>query len=91
MAFACPSVTTSVGGIPEVVDHNVNGVLVPSAEPQDLATAVAALIKDPSRRAALGQAAQRKASTIFSADHIVSQYESYYRAVIAYRRPEITL
>ena len=91
MAFACPSVTTSVGGIPEVVDHNVNGVLVPSAEPQDLATAVASLINDPARRAALGQAAQRKASTIFSADHIVSQYESYYRAVIAGQLPAAKL
>jgi len=83
MAFACPSVTTSVGGIPEVVDQNINGVLVPSGEPQDLANAVAALISDTPRRTALGQAAQQKARTVFSADHIVSQYEAYYRAVIA--------
>ncbi|MEO6005435.1 MAG: N-acetyl-alpha-D-glucosaminyl L-malate synthase BshA [Opitutus sp.] len=90
MAFACPSVSTSVGGIPEVVDHNVNGILVPSGEPQDLAAAVASLINDPTRRAALGQAAQQKASTVFSADHIVSQYEAYYRAVIQNRSPSVS-
>lgn len=85
MAFACPSVTTSVGGIPEVVDHNVTGLLVPSGAPADLARAVESLIRDPDHRAALGRAAQEKARTMFSADHIVSRYEAFYRAVIASR------
>ena len=83
MAFASPSVTTSVGGIPEVVDHNVNGLLVPSGEPADLARAVESLIRNPAHRAALGRAAQEKARTAFSADNIVSRYEEYYREVIA--------
>jgi N-acetyl-alpha-D-glucosaminyl L-malate synthase BshA len=82
MAFACPSVSTSVGGIPEVVDHNVNGLLVPSGEPADLARAVESLIRNPEQRAMLGQAAQEKARTAFSAAHIVSRYEAYYREVI---------
>ncbi|HYP15798.1 MAG TPA: N-acetyl-alpha-D-glucosaminyl L-malate synthase BshA [Opitutus sp.] len=81
MAFACPSVTTAVGGIPEVVDHNVNGLLVPSADPDDLARAVESLLADPARRAALGTAAQTKARTVFSADQIVSRYEAFYRQV----------
>ncbi len=85
MAFACPSVTTSVGGIPEVVDHNVTGLVVPSSEPADLARAVESLIRDPDHRATLGRAAQEKARTMFSADHIVSRYEAFYRAVIASR------
>ena len=83
MAFACPSVSTSVGGIPEVVDHNVNGLLVPSGQPADLAKAVESLIADPERRATLGRAAQGKARTAFSSAHIVSQYEKYYHEVIA--------
>jgi N-acetyl-alpha-D-glucosaminyl L-malate synthase BshA len=82
MAFACPSVSTSVGGIPEVVDHNVNGVLVPSGEPADLAREVETLIREPERRAELGRAAQAKARTAFSADIIVSRYEQYYHEVI---------
>lgn len=82
MAFASPSVTTSVGGIPEVVDHNVNGLLVPSGEPADLARAVESLIQNPAHRATLGRAAQEKARTAFSAENIVSRYEAYYREVI---------
>jgi len=83
MAFACPSVTTAVGGIPEVVDHDVNGLLVPSAQPADLARAVDALLDDPTRRQRLGAAAQSKARTVFSAEQIVPRYVELYRRVSA--------
>jgi N-acetyl-alpha-D-glucosaminyl L-malate synthase BshA len=85
MAFACPSVTTDVGGIPEVVDHDRTGLLVPSRQPEDLARAVESLIADPERRAALGQAAREKARTVFSSDHIVGQYEDFYRDILGQR------
>lgn len=83
MAFGVPSVTTAIGGIPEVVDHNATGFLVPSAAPADLARALESLIADPARRAALGRAAQEKARTAFSAATIVARYEALYRHVIA--------
>jgi glycosyltransferase involved in cell wall biosynthesis len=81
MAFDCPSVSTSVGGIPEVIDHGRDGLLVPSADPDDLARAVESLIADPARRTALGAAGKIKARSAFSADRIVSQYEIFYRRV----------
>ncbi len=84
MAFACPSVSTAVGGIPEVIDHDVNGLLVPSAAPADLAAGVESLIADPARRAALGRAAQEKAHTAFSAERIVTHYENFYRRVCGF-------
>jgi len=81
MAFGVPSVSTAVGGIPEVIDHDVNGLLVPSAAPDDLARAVESLVADPKKRATLGEAAREKARTAFSADKIVSEYEAFYRRV----------
>lgn len=83
MAFGCPSVSTSVGGIPEVVDHGKNGLLVPSGEPADLARAAEVLIGDPAQRAELGRAAQEKARRAFSAEQIVTRYETFYRHVRA--------
>lgn len=83
MAFGCPSVSTAVGGIPEVIDHGISGVLVPSALPDDLARAVESLIADPARRAALGQAGQEKARTAFSADRIVTRYEEFYHQILS--------
>ena len=79
MCFGCPSVATRVGGIPEVVEDGVSGLLVPPGDAAGLARAVEALIADPTRRAAMGAAARRRAMERFSADVIVPCYEAIYR------------
>jgi N-acetyl-alpha-D-glucosaminyl L-malate synthase BshA len=81
MCFGCPSVATRVGGIPEVVQDGVSGLLVPPGDAAGLARALEALISDPSHRAALGSAARRRAHECFSADVIVPRYEALYRRV----------
>lgn len=79
MCFGCPSVSTRVGGIPEVVEDNVSGVLVPAGDAGALACALEALIHDKARRRALGQAGQARARELFSAEVIVPRYEALYR------------
>jgi glycosyltransferase involved in cell wall biosynthesis len=83
MCFACPSIAPHVGGIPEVVEDGVSGLLVPSGDADTLARAVESLIKDPIRRDALGRAAQDRARERFSAKVIVPRYEALYRRVCA--------
>jgi N-acetyl-alpha-D-glucosaminyl L-malate synthase BshA len=78
MCFGCPSVATSVGGIPEVIEHNASGLLVPPGDAAGLAQALEALISDPTRRTVLGEAARRRARERFSADVIVPRYEALY-------------
>ncbi len=57
-AQACgvPVVASQVGGLPEVIAANTTGLLVPSDEPAALAQAITALLDDPQRCAAMGQA-----------------------------------
>ncbi|MDO8543292.1 MAG: N-acetyl-alpha-D-glucosaminyl L-malate synthase BshA [Opitutaceae bacterium] len=81
MCFGCPSVSTRVGGIPEVIESEKSGVLVPPGDADALARAVEALIANPRRRAVLGRAAQKRARALFSADEIVPRYEELYRRV----------
>jgi N-acetyl-alpha-D-glucosaminyl L-malate synthase BshA len=81
MFFACPSVATNVGGIPVVIEDGISGLLAPAGNAEALSQAVETLIRDPARRAALGQAAQERARTKFSADVIVPHYEALYRQV----------
>ncbi len=81
MCFACPSVSTRVGGIPEVVQDNVTGILVPPGDAGALARSVELLIQDAARRAALGRTAQSVARERFSAEVIVPRYEALYRRV----------
>ena len=81
MCFGCPSVSTRVGGIPEVIQDNVSGILTPVGNVETLAGAVTDLIRDPARRAVLGRVAQRRAREHFSATAIVPRYEALYRRV----------
>jgi L-malate glycosyltransferase len=81
MFFGCPSVATRVGGIPEVMEDGLSGLLVPFGDADALARAVEGLIREPARRTAMGQAAQRRAREKFSAEAIVPQYEALYRRV----------
>lgn len=83
MYFGCPSVARRVGGIPEVIEDNVTGILVPSDNADALAREVNGLIHDPVRRTAMGQTAQRRARDLFSADVIVPRYEALYRRLCA--------
>ena len=79
MCFACPSVSTRVGGIPELVEDNESGLLVPVGDVAALAKALEALIHDEPRRRAIGRAAQVRARERFSADIIVPRYEALYQ------------
>jgi L-malate glycosyltransferase len=81
MCFGCPSVAPRVGGIPEVVEHDVSGILVAPGDAAALARAVERLIADPAHRISLGEAARRRAQAYFSADVIVPRYEALYRRV----------
>src|SRR5688572_21857719 len=81
MWFGCPSVSTSVGGIPEVMTSGKQGLLVPPGDADGLARGVESLLQDPALRARLGSAAQRRAREKFSADAIVPLYEALYRRV----------
>lgn len=61
MAFGLPVVASRLGGLPEVVTHGEDGILVPAGDSRALAAAVAGLIHDPVNRRNLGEAAARRA------------------------------
>ncbi len=81
MWFGCPSVATRVGGIPEVVEDGVSGLLVTAGDADELARALESLLSNPPRRLAMGEEARRRAHERFSADVIVPLYEALYRRV----------
>lgn len=81
MWFESPSVSTAVGGIPEVVVDGESGLLVPAGDVAGLARGVETLLADPAKRQAMGRAAKLRAASRFSADAIVPQYEALYRRV----------
>lgn len=59
MAHACPIVTTAVGGIPELIEDGVNGLLCEPRDAAALAERIERLLSDPALRRRLGAAARR--------------------------------
>ena len=72
MAMALPVISTTSGAIPEIVDHGVNGVLVPPCDVAALADAIEQLAADPARCRALGEAARQKVHDRFDIDRNVA-------------------
>jgi glycosyltransferase involved in cell wall biosynthesis len=81
MACGSPVVATRAGGLPEVVDDGVNGILEPVGSVEAMGRRAVELLRDPERHAAMRGAAIAKARE-FSADRIVPLYESLYEEVI---------
>jgi N-acetyl-alpha-D-glucosaminyl L-malate synthase BshA len=82
MACGSPVVASRAGGLPEVIDDGVNGILEPVGSVEAMGRRAVELLRDPERHAAMRAAAIAKAEQ-FSADRVVPMYEAYYREVLA--------
>ena len=81
MACGSPVVATRAGGLPEVVDDGVNGILEPVGSVEAMGRRAVELLRDGARHERMREAAITKARE-FSADRIVPLYEALYEEVI---------
>jgi len=79
-AFGKPVVATTVGGIPEVVQHGETGYLVPPRDAPSLAEAIVKLLKDHDLREKMGQKALEKAENELSWSNIARKTLQVYQA-----------
>lgn len=90
MAAGLPVVATRVGGVPEIIDHDRNGLLVAPRDDRALAAALLRLIDRPTLATRLGHAARRTVETRFSFDRMAGEFESLYLGELAARvAPEV--
>jgi glycosyltransferase involved in cell wall biosynthesis len=74
-------VASDAGGLPEVVEDGVTGLVVPRGNSAALARAIGSLLADPQKRRRMGQAGRERALRLFDWDRSAQQFEELYREV----------
>lgn len=82
MAASLPVVATRVGGVPEVVDHGVTGILVPPQDTDAFARALLEVIQDPELRQRFGEAGRKKAASM-TMERTVDSYFDLYESLMS--------
>jgi N-acetyl-alpha-D-glucosaminyl L-malate synthase BshA len=82
MACSVPSIATRVGGVPELIEDGLNGLLFEVGDVESMATGAISLLLDEDRLQTLSKAARKTAQTRFCASKIIPLYEEYYKRVI---------
>jgi len=82
MACGLPAVASNVGGIPEILQNNLNGVIVPPGDPKAIADSVMGLLQDEATRVKMGTAARRTVKERYDWSGLVNRLERYYEDVM---------
>jgi glycosyltransferase involved in cell wall biosynthesis len=83
MGCETPVVASDAGGLPEVVEDGVTGLIVPRGDSGALAEAIGSLLADPARRQAMGRAGRQRALRLFDWDRTAEQFEQIYAKAAA--------
>jgi glycosyltransferase involved in cell wall biosynthesis len=81
MACSRPIVATTAGGIPEIVEDGINGLLVPPRDARALADAIIRALRDTSLRQRFGTAGLARVKARFTVERMVEQTASVYARV----------
>jgi glycosyltransferase involved in cell wall biosynthesis len=79
--FALPIVAPNIGGVPEIVQHEVNGLLFEAGNPDHLESALRRILQDGLLRLTLGTAARQTFLREYTLDKMVDRLEAFYASL----------
>jgi len=82
MASGVPVIGSNIGGIPDIIKNNVNGLLVPPGDSKALAMAIIMILQDPDLAERLRKAGLETVKERFSWDAITEQFIDIYRNIL---------
>ncbi|MDP3791611.1 MAG: glycosyltransferase [Candidatus Omnitrophota bacterium] len=71
-------IATNVGGVPEIIENRLNGLLIPEKDPEAIADAIDYILSNPDKAGELGSNARSRVCERFSLSAMVKKYESVY-------------
>ncbi|WP_413290297.1 glycosyltransferase family 4 protein [Bdellovibrio sp. HCB337] len=78
MASKTPVIATNAGGVPNIIDNNINGLLVEPKNPQDLAIAMEKLATQTDLRQTLAEGGYQKAQSTYSKDVVEKKFLGFF-------------
>ena len=82
MACEVPAIATSVGGVPEVIEHGRTGFLAPVGDVETMARYAIDILSDEKRLREMGMLARWEAQAKFCSTRIIPEYEMFYKRVL---------
>ncbi len=82
MACETPAIATRVGGVPELIDDGINGLLFPVGDVDAMAAAAISILRDPERHQAMRKAARKTAQDRFCSTRILPRYVEFYESLV---------
>lgn len=82
MAAGKPVIGTNVGGIPEIIEDGVTGLLVPPGSPDDLAQAIITILQNPDMARRMGAAGCERAKARFSPERYATEIQKIYKELV---------
>lgn len=82
MACGVPVIGTNIGGIPEVIEHGINGYICSLGDIDEISSYTIRLLKNPVLQKQMAESARKRAIDTFHQDRIVSQYEKLYEETL---------
>ena len=80
MNYGTPVVASRIGGIPDIVEDGISGLLVPAGDEAALTTALARLLAEPALARRLGDAGRQRVRARFSWETIIRRWKDVYAA-----------
>ena len=85
MAAGLPIVANAVGGVPEILEQSVTGLMVPAHNPEAMAQALQRILADPELRSRLGTAARARALSEYTPRAYTRRLVDFYRKLLIQR------
>ncbi len=83
LACGIPVVAFNIGGMPDMIDHKLNGYLATPFDSADLAIGLNWILENPERRISLGRNARNKVLENYTSDIVVEKYKKIYASLIS--------
>lgn len=82
MAAGLSVAASRVGGVPDLIEHDADGLMFDPADPADVRETIGRLLGDPALRQRLGEAGREKARARFHPKRVAEAHLEIYREVL---------